>query len=129
VGYYQERDRPVRVVRKGDIVRCTPGVEHWHGATPDEGVVYLAISGNAPTEWKETEPQEKYDAIDARASVGSELLRLSRDKWQRMADQDADRPAELFPTKPSSCTWAGAGARRGRWMSSVSPSLTRLLAR
>jgi quercetin dioxygenase-like cupin family protein len=96
VGYYQERDRPVRVVRKGDIVRCSPGVEHWHGATPDEGVVYLAITSNAPTHWKEPVPQEEYDAIDLRASVGSELLQLSHDKWQWMADKDADRLADLF---------------------------------
>ena len=96
VGYYQERDRPVRVVRKGDIVRCTPDVEHWHGATPNEGVVYLAITGNAPTQWKEPVPQAEYEAIDAQASVGSELLQLSRDKWQWMADKDADRLAELF---------------------------------
>ena len=96
VGYYQERNQAVRVVRKGDIVRCTPGVEHWHGATPTEGVVYLAITGNAPTEWKEPVPQEEYAAIDAQASVGEELLRLSRAKWQWMADKDADRLAELF---------------------------------
>ena len=96
VGYYQERDQPVRLVRKGDIVRCTPGVEHWHGATPEEGVVYLAITGDSPTEWKEPVPDEEYAAIDAQAAVGAELLQLSRDKWQWMADQDADRLAGLF---------------------------------
>jgi quercetin dioxygenase-like cupin family protein len=96
VGYYQERNQSVLLVRKGDIIKCTPGIEHWHGATPDEGVVYLAITGNTPTEWKEPVAQEEYDSIDTQSSVEAELLRLSRDKWQWMADQDADRLAELF---------------------------------
>ncbi|MCP9235251.1 DUF4440 domain-containing protein [Lewinella sp. JB7] len=98
VGYYQERNRPVRVVRKGDIIRCTPGVEHWHGASPDEGVTYLAITGNAPTEWKEPVPEVEYRAIDAsgHSALAAEMLQLSRDKWQWMADKDADRLADLF---------------------------------
>ena len=43
-GYYQEKDNPKQTVRKGDVVKCQPGVEHWHGATPTTGVTYLATS-------------------------------------------------------------------------------------
>ena len=45
VGYYQERGGPLRLMRKGDVIKSAPGVEHWHAATPDSGVVYLAIYG------------------------------------------------------------------------------------
>jgi Cupin domain len=43
-GYYQERGKPARVVRKGDAIKCAPGVEHWHGATPNSGFAYLAVT-------------------------------------------------------------------------------------
>lgn len=43
-GYYQERGKPRQTVRKGEIVKCQPGVEHWHGATPTSGVTYLATT-------------------------------------------------------------------------------------
>ena len=43
-GYYQERGKPRQTVRKGEIIKCQPGVEHWHGATPTSGVTYLATT-------------------------------------------------------------------------------------
>ncbi|MCX2429549.1 cupin domain-containing protein [Pedobacter sp. GR22-10] len=47
VGYYMERGKTKQTVRKGQVIRCMPGVEHWHGATPETGVTYIATS---PTE-------------------------------------------------------------------------------
>ncbi len=44
VGYYQERGKPRQTVRKGEIIKCQPGVEHWHGATPASGVTYIATT-------------------------------------------------------------------------------------
>jgi quercetin dioxygenase-like cupin family protein len=29
-GYYQERGKPLQVVHKGGVIKCLPGVEHWH---------------------------------------------------------------------------------------------------
>ena len=43
-GYYQERGKPRQTVRKGEIIKCQPGVEHWHGATPTSGVTYIATT-------------------------------------------------------------------------------------
>ncbi len=43
-GYYQERGKSRQTVRKGELVKCQPGVEHWHGATPTSGVTYLATT-------------------------------------------------------------------------------------
>lgn len=53
VGYYQERGKPLQTVRKGDIVKCQPGIEHWHGATPTTGVTYIATTPtqNGKTSW------------------------------------------------------------------------------
>jgi quercetin dioxygenase-like cupin family protein len=43
-GYYQERGQARKTVHRGEVVKCQPGVEHWHGATPDQGVTYIATS-------------------------------------------------------------------------------------
>jgi quercetin dioxygenase-like cupin family protein len=54
-GYYQERGKPARIVHKGDVIKCAPGVEHWHGASPQSGFVYIAgtPTQNGQTIWLE----------------------------------------------------------------------------
>ncbi len=37
----------------GDTVCIEPGEKHWHGATPEEGTVHMAININAQTTWME----------------------------------------------------------------------------
>jgi quercetin dioxygenase-like cupin family protein len=37
VGYYQEKGKAKQTVRKGEVIKCMPGVEHWHGATAESG--------------------------------------------------------------------------------------------
>src|SRR5882672_8578789 len=32
IGYYQEKGNPIQLLRKGDVVKILPGIEHWHGA-------------------------------------------------------------------------------------------------
>jgi quercetin dioxygenase-like cupin family protein len=34
-GYYQD-------VHEGDVIKCAPGVDHWHGATPNDSFAYIA---------------------------------------------------------------------------------------
>jgi len=43
-GYYQEKGKPLRVVHKGDVIKCLPGVEHWHGASPTSAFAYVAVT-------------------------------------------------------------------------------------
>lgn len=50
------RDAPPRVIRSGDTVWIPPGVEHWHGAGPETGLVHLAIQekdGDSAADWLE----------------------------------------------------------------------------
>lgn len=49
IGYYQERGKPIRVLRKGDAVKCPPNVPHWHGASPTVEFRQLAITPNTAT--------------------------------------------------------------------------------
>jgi quercetin dioxygenase-like cupin family protein len=43
VGYHQIKGQPRQTIKKGDIVKCPPNVEHWHGASPDTGMQQLYI--------------------------------------------------------------------------------------
>ncbi|HLR25394.1 MAG TPA: DUF4440 domain-containing protein [Fodinibius sp.] len=102
-GYYQERGADVQVVTKGDVIMCLPGIEHWHAATPQTGVTYLAITGDEPTEWFEPVPEDEYNSINAPSSgdqsTKQEIINLSEEKWQWMADKDVDALDNLFHEK------------------------------
>ena len=53
-GYYQEKGKLIQVVHKGDVIKCTPGVPHWHGAASNSSFTYIAVSkGGAKnkTQW------------------------------------------------------------------------------
>jgi quercetin dioxygenase-like cupin family protein len=61
-GFYQERGKPKRTVLKGDIIKCLPGVEHWHGASPGSSFAYVAITPvtKGKTIWLKTVTDEEY---------------------------------------------------------------------
>ncbi|WP_081209153.1 DUF4440 domain-containing protein [Salegentibacter sediminis] len=103
VGYYQEKGKEVQVVKKGEVIKCDPEVEHWHAATPNTPVTYIAISGNAPTKWTDTITAETYNAIKApelsSSDIEKEIKELSKKKWDWMADKDADKLENLFHEK------------------------------
>jgi len=43
VGYHQIKGQPRQTIRKGDVVKCPPNVEHWHGASKDTGMQQMYI--------------------------------------------------------------------------------------
>lgn len=49
IGYYQERGKPIQILKKGDAVKCPPNVPHWHGASPTVGFMQVAITPNTAT--------------------------------------------------------------------------------
>ncbi|TDQ08695.1 cupin domain-containing protein [Pedobacter metabolipauper] len=63
IGYYQEKGKPKKTVKKGEVVRCLPGVEHWHGAAQKTGVTYIATSPaeKGKTIWLKKVTDEEYD--------------------------------------------------------------------
>src|SRR3984957_2165676 len=65
VGYYQERGKPARIVHKGDVIKCAPGVEHWHGATPNSGFAYIAVTPTqkGKTIWLEPVSGKDYNKV------------------------------------------------------------------
>lgn len=65
MGYYQEKGKPLQILRQGDVVRCPPDVEHWHGASHDNWFVQLAITPEHPkgrVNWLHEVGEEEYQA-------------------------------------------------------------------
>jgi quercetin dioxygenase-like cupin family protein len=63
-GYFQEKGKPIQLLRKGDVVNIPPDVKHWHGATPDSGFTHIAISTNTQkgiVDWLERVTDEEYN--------------------------------------------------------------------
>ncbi|MCD8185099.1 MAG: cupin domain-containing protein [Rikenellaceae bacterium] len=67
VGYYQERGKPVQVIRPGDVIAIYPGIEHWHGATPGSWFAHMALGINpeaGPAEWLEPVAEDYYENLN-----------------------------------------------------------------
>ena len=81
LGYYQEKDKPLQILQKGDVVRCPPDVEHWHGASHDNWFVQLAITPEHPEGrviWLHEVSEEAY----------SEGIAKQQDALSRLHDLD-----------------------------------------
>ncbi|HEX7252503.1 MAG TPA: cupin domain-containing protein [Thermoanaerobaculia bacterium] len=63
-GLVQSWDRPIRVIRPGDVIWCPPGEKHWHGAAPTTAVTHIAIQeqlNGKVVEWLEKVSDEQYN--------------------------------------------------------------------
>jgi quercetin dioxygenase-like cupin family protein len=68
-GYYQEKDKPIRLLHKGDVVEIPPEVEHWHGATPDSTFTHIGITaqvGKGAAKWLKPVTDEEYNQKNVR---------------------------------------------------------------
>jgi len=57
-------DGKVEEFKAGDVLWCPAGVKHWHGASPDQSMTHLALTGILPdgsnAEWMEPVTDEQY---------------------------------------------------------------------
>jgi quercetin dioxygenase-like cupin family protein len=63
VGYHQIKGQARQTIRKGDVVRCPPNVEHWHGASPDTALQQMYIVPNTEkgiVVWKQKVTDTEY---------------------------------------------------------------------
>lgn len=66
IGYYQEKGKPIRLIRKGDIVKILPDVVHWHGASPDSECTHIAVNSNTQkgiVVWLQRVTDEEYGSF------------------------------------------------------------------
>src|SRR5258705_2177041 len=75
VGYYQEKGKPIQLIRKGDVVNIPPDVEHWHGASPDSELTHIAVNPNTQkgiVVWLERVTDEEYGSYTPQAAPGDQ---------------------------------------------------------
>ena len=61
VGYTQEPGQEPVMLKPGDIVRCPPGVQHWHGAAPSSSMTHIALSeSGGKVTWLNPVTDEEY---------------------------------------------------------------------
>jgi quercetin dioxygenase-like cupin family protein len=103
VGYYQERGKQRQVVRVGDVIKCLPGVEHWHGAAVESGVTYVATSPaqKGGTVWGAVVTDEEYasPATDRRSTPAARKMGAAMMAELLKAD-------DIFPFAMSIATFA-----------------------
>src|SRR3954471_23379341 len=64
VGRTQQWGGPLQKIRAGDVLRCPPGVKHWHGAAPDSVMTHMALTGvrdDQAVTWLEHVSDEQYN--------------------------------------------------------------------
>ena len=66
VGYYQEKGKPIQIIRKGDVITIAPDVVHWHGASADSEMTHLAVNTNTQNGvvvWLDRVTDEEYSKL------------------------------------------------------------------
>jgi len=104
-GYYQEKGQSIQIVHKGDVIKCLPGVEHWHGAIAGSSFSYIGVTPTqkGKTIWSKRITNEEYNSIKTPAinntTAEQEIISLSKQKWQWMAEKKVDSLNALFDEK------------------------------
>ncbi len=65
-GYYQEKGKPRQIIHKGDVIKCTRGIAHWHGASPNGEFAHLVAAADtrqAEVTWLQKVTEEEYNGV------------------------------------------------------------------
>ena len=104
-GYYQERGKAIQIARKGEVIKCLPGVEHWHGASPGSNFTYIGVTPTqkGKTVWLKRVTDDEYRTAKVPSistmSEDEQIKALSKKKWGWMADKNVDSLTTLFDDK------------------------------
>ena len=66
-GWYQEKEKPAQVIKKGDVINIPENVEHWHGASADTGMNHIALTNYEAEKnvvWLRAVSTEEYMAVN-----------------------------------------------------------------
>jgi quercetin dioxygenase-like cupin family protein/alkylhydroperoxidase/carboxymuconolactone decarboxylase family protein YurZ len=64
-GLYQEKGKPIKTIKKGETIICSPNIEHWHGASPKKQMTHIAVTndtGAGGVVWLKPVTDEEYNA-------------------------------------------------------------------
>jgi quercetin dioxygenase-like cupin family protein len=66
-GFYQEKDKPARAIKKGDVVNIPADTEHWHGASAKIKMVHIAITNykdDVQVTWLQPVSDKQYNEVN-----------------------------------------------------------------
>lgn len=66
-GFYQEKGKPGRVIKKGDVVNIPENVEHWHGASSKTSMTHIAITNfkdDIQVTWLKPVTDEEFNQVN-----------------------------------------------------------------
>jgi quercetin dioxygenase-like cupin family protein len=66
VGYYQEKGKPIQVITRGDVIKCLPDKDHWHGASIDKSMTHISLNPNTEkgiVNWKQAVTDQEYKSF------------------------------------------------------------------
>jgi quercetin dioxygenase-like cupin family protein len=66
LGWYQEKGKTARSIKKGDVVNIPENVEHWHGASANEAMSHIAITnykGEVQVTWLQPVNDDEYGNV------------------------------------------------------------------
>lgn len=76
-GLVQIEGQGAVTMRPDDVIWIPPGVKHWHGASPDQGMTHFAVAereAEVATTWMERVD----DRTDVSSIVHANIMTLSR---------------------------------------------------
>ena len=62
---HQIKGQPRQTIKKGDVIQCPPNVLHWHGASPDTGLLQMYIlpkTEKGIVQWLQPVTDEEYNS-------------------------------------------------------------------
>lgn len=71
-GFYQEKGKLTQVIKKGDIINIPEDIEHWHGASADRRMIYIALThykGEENVTWLRPVTDEEYNTAHKAVSL------------------------------------------------------------
>ena len=107
------RDGRVLECQAGDALWCPPGVDHWHGATPERAMTHLVVTGAKEGEnvvWKELVRDDEY--LAGRSPAKKELdvdAHLSAEQQALVPIAAFAASGELERLKPALAAGLAAG--------------------
>jgi len=69
-GFYREKGRPARAIKRGDVVIIPENTEHWHGASAESNMLHIAITNykdDVQVTWLQPVTDEEYNNVNEQA--------------------------------------------------------------
>lgn len=66
-GFYQERGKPARSIKKGEVVNVPEDTEHWHGATETTAMAHIDITNfkeDVQVTWLQAVTNAEFDNVN-----------------------------------------------------------------